>query len=91
MIRCIVDIAEECLKKQHKTVPETYRDTILACYDMLGDIVLRIAPLVKHRNEAIHQYLKVNRQNILAVKNRVADIGEFVKRAHGALTGAGSG
>jgi uncharacterized protein YutE (UPF0331/DUF86 family) len=69
-----VDIAEDCLKTHHRQVPETYRDTILACHEFLGDIVLKVAPLVKHRNEMIHQSLKVNWQNIVTVRNRIPDI-----------------
>jgi len=60
IILCTVDIAEECLKEKGRSIPDTYKDTILACHEFLGDIVLKIAPLVKHRNEAIHQYLRVN-------------------------------
>ena len=82
LILCLVDIAEECLKNQHRTIPDTYKDTILACYDMLGDVVLKIAPLVKHRNETIHQYLKINWQNILVVRNKIADVEEFMQKAH---------
>jgi len=78
IILCLVDIAEECLKKHKRTVPDTYRDTILACHEFAGDIVLKIAPLVKHRNEMVHQYLKVNWQNIVVVKSRIEDIREFV-------------
>jgi len=77
IILCIVDIAEECLKKHSRTIPDTYKDTILACHEFVGDIVLKIAPLVKHRNEAIHQYLKVNWENIKVIKNSIKDIEEF--------------
>lgn len=77
IILCLVDIAEECLKKNNRTIPDTYRDTILACHAFVGDIVLKIAPLVKHRNEMIHQSLKVNWQNIIVVKNKIEDIRQF--------------
>jgi uncharacterized protein YutE (UPF0331/DUF86 family) len=80
IILCLVDLSEECLKKNRRDIPDSYKDTILACHEFLGDIVLKVAPLVKHRNEAIHQYLKVNWQNILTVKNRVVEIREFVER-----------
>jgi hypothetical protein len=36
---------------------------------------------VKHRNETIHQYLKINWQNIITVKDRLPDIREFIERA----------
>ena len=81
LILCIVDIAEECLREKSRTVPDTYKDTVLACHEFLGDIVLKVAPLVKHRNETIHQYLKVNWQNIITVKNKLPDIREFADRA----------
>lgn len=77
IILCLVDLAEECLKKHKRAIPDTYRDTILACHEFVGDIALKVAPLVKHRNEMIHQYLKVNWQNIIVVKNRIGDIKEF--------------
>ncbi len=85
LILCIVDIAEECLKQQKRSIPDTYKDTILACHEFFGDIVLAIAPLVRHRNEAIHQYLKVNWQNINVVKNRIPDIREYLRIARKVL------
>lgn len=81
IIPCLVDIAEECLKKNERAIPETYRDTILACHEFLGDTVLKIAPLAKHRNEMIHQYLKINWQNIITVKGRVQAIQEFLTKS----------
>ncbi len=80
IILCMVDIAEECLRKHGRIVPDTYKDTILACHEFAGDIVLKVAPLVKHRNEAIHQYLKINWQNIVTVKNKIPDIREFIDK-----------
>jgi uncharacterized protein YutE (UPF0331/DUF86 family) len=80
IILCTVDIAEECLKKHGRSIPDTYKDTILACHEFVGDIVLKVAPLVKHRNEAIHQYLKINWQNIVTVRNRLPDMREFIDK-----------
>ena len=80
IILCLTDIAEECLKKNKRNIPDTYRDTILACHEFIGDIVLKIAPLVKHRNETIHQYLKVNWQNIIIVKSKIGEIKEFAEK-----------
>jgi len=80
IILCLVDLSEECLKKNKRDIPDSYKDTILACHEFLGEIVLKVAPLVKHRNEAIHQYLKINWQNIVTVKNRVVEIREFVDK-----------
>ncbi len=80
IILCLVDLSEECLKKNKRDIPDSYKDTILACHEFLGDIVLKVAPLVKHRNEAIHQYLKINWQNIVTVKNRVVEIRGFVDK-----------
>jgi hypothetical protein len=65
------------LKRGYKEHPRL----ILACYEFVGDIALKIAPLVKHRNETIHQYLKINWQNIITVKDRLPDIREFIERA----------
>jgi uncharacterized protein YutE (UPF0331/DUF86 family) len=80
VILCIVDISEEILKRHKRNIPETYKDTVLACYEFTGDMALKIAPLVKHRNETIHQYLKINWQNIITVKESMADIREFIER-----------
>ena len=80
IILCLIDIAEECLKKNNRNIPDTYRDTILACHEFIGDTVLKIAPLVKHRNEAIHQYLKMNWGNITVVKSKINEIKEFIEK-----------
>jgi uncharacterized protein YutE (UPF0331/DUF86 family) len=85
IILCLVDIAEECLKKNGRLVPETYRDTILACHEFLGETALKVAPLVKHRNEMIHQYLKINWQNIITVKGRIPAIQEYLLKMKEAL------
>ncbi|MFH0788129.1 MAG: HepT-like ribonuclease domain-containing protein [Pseudomonadota bacterium] len=53
----------------------------MACYEFLGEAVLKVAPLVKHRNEMVHQYLKVSWQNIVTVKNKLPEIREFVEKA----------
>jgi uncharacterized protein YutE (UPF0331/DUF86 family) len=86
IILCIVDISEELLKAHKRNIPETYKDTILSCYEFVGDTALKVAPLTKHRNETIHQYLKINWQNILTVKNRISDIREFVGKAETEIT-----
>lgn len=80
IILCLVDISEEILKERKRTIPETYKGTILASYEFIGDAALKIAPLVKHRNETVHQYLKINWQNIITVKDKIPDIREFIKR-----------
>lgn len=80
IILCIVDLSEECLKKYKRGIPDTYKDTVLACHEFLGDIVLKVAPLTKHRNETIHQYLKINWQNIITVKNKIPDIQAFAEK-----------
>ncbi|MBN1107002.1 MAG: DUF86 domain-containing protein [Deltaproteobacteria bacterium] len=82
-ILCLVDISEEILKSHQRTVPDTYRDTILACYEFLGESALKVAPLVKRRNETIHQYLKVNWQNIVTVRSKFSEIREFIEKARG--------
>jgi uncharacterized protein YutE (UPF0331/DUF86 family) len=81
IILCAIDIAEECLKAKARNIPDTYKDTILACHELLGDITLKIAPLVKRRNEAVHQYLKINWQNIVAVRTRIPEVREFAVKA----------
>lgn len=85
LILCIVDITEECLKKKKLRIPDTYKDTVLASHEFLGDIVLKVAPLTKHRNETIHQYLKMNWQNIVTVKKKISVIKEFAEKAKGFL------
>jgi uncharacterized protein YutE (UPF0331/DUF86 family) len=86
IILCIVDIAEECLKAKGRNIPDTYKDTILACHELLGEITLKVAPLVKRRNEAIHHYVKANWQNIVAVKTRIPEIKEFTDKAKALFT-----
>jgi uncharacterized protein YutE (UPF0331/DUF86 family) len=86
IILCIVDISEELLKAHKKNIPETYKDTILSCYEFIGDTALKVAPLTKHRNEIIHQYLKINWQNIITVKNKISDIREFAGKAETEIT-----
>ena len=81
IILCLVDIAEDALRNRKRPVPDTYRDTILACYDIFGESALKVAPLVKRRNEMIHQYLKINWQNIIAVKSKLPEINEFAEKA----------
>lgn len=83
IILCLVDISEDLLKSHQRTVPDTYRDTILACYEFLGESALKVAPLVKRRNETIHQYLKVNWQNIVTVRSKLPEIKEFLEKARG--------
>ncbi|MDI6864584.1 HepT-like ribonuclease domain-containing protein [Thermodesulfovibrio yellowstonii] len=80
IILCIVDICEEILKKNNRTIPDTYKDTVLACYEFIGDLALKLAPLTKHRNETIHQYLKMNWYNIQIVKSKLSEIQEFLKK-----------
>ncbi|MGA2226689.1 MAG: hypothetical protein ABSH41_19795 [Syntrophobacteraceae bacterium] len=41
---------------------------------------------MRHRKETIHQYLKVNCQNIVTVKSGVPSIKEFVETARAVLT-----
>lgn len=86
IILCIVDISEEILKEHRRNIPETYKDTILACYEFIGDTALKIAPLVKHRNETVYQYLKINWQNIITVKDRMSDIREFIEKTKGLIS-----
>jgi uncharacterized protein YutE (UPF0331/DUF86 family) len=86
IILCVIDIAEECLKAKGRNIPDTYKDTILACHELLCDITLKVAPLVKRRNEAIHQYLKVNWQNVVAMKTRIPEVKEFAGKATILLT-----
>ena len=80
IILCLIDLCEEVLKKHTREIPDTYKETVLTCYEFLGDIVYKIAPLVKHRNETIHQYLKINWQNIITVKNKIPEIEVFYKK-----------
>lgn len=85
IILCAVDIPEEVLKANKRAIPETYKDTVLACYEFTGEIALEIAPLTKHRNETILQYLKINWQNIVTVKNKLSEIREFAGKAKSCL------
>jgi len=81
IILCTVDLSEECLKKHKRSIPDTYKDTVLACYEILGEVTLKVAPLTKCRNETVHQYLKINWHNIVTVKNKLSDIAIFAQKA----------
>lgn len=85
LILCLVDISEELLRINKRRIPDTYKDTILACYEYVGDIALRIAPLTKHRNETIHRYLKINWQNIVTIKNKLPDMKEYILKIRKAI------
>lgn len=85
IILSVVDISEELLRIKGRQIPDTYKDTVLATYDIIGEISLKLAPLVKHRNELIHQYLKVSWQNILIVKEKIPFIKEFISSVRDAL------
>jgi len=37
-------------------------------HEFLGDIALKVSPLTGRRNEAIHGYLRLNWDNVKAVK-----------------------
>jgi len=80
IILCIVDICEEILKINKRRIPDTYKETILACYEFIGDLAIKLAPLAKCRNEVVHQYLKINWQNIQIVHNKITEIQEFIKK-----------
>lgn len=80
IILCLADISEEVLKSKGRSIPDSYKDTILACHEFVGDIALKVAPLTKHRNEVVHQYLKVNWQNIVTVKGKINEIKEFASK-----------
>ena len=77
IILCIVDVSEEILKRNKRNIPKHIRIQSLPAMNFLGDIVLKVAPLTKHRNDTIHQYLKINWQNIFTVKSKISDIKEF--------------
>ncbi len=77
IILSVIDISIESLKYHKRNIPKSYKDTVLACYEFVGDVALKVAPLVKRRNETIHQYLKINWQNVVTVHNNLGDIKEF--------------
>lgn len=77
IILCTVDISKELLKNKKRNVPDTYKDIVLACFEFVGKTVLKVAPLTSSRNETIHQYLKINWQNIINVKKKLYDIEDF--------------
>ncbi|MDD4197559.1 MAG: hypothetical protein PHT96_14310 [Syntrophorhabdaceae bacterium] len=79
MILCIADISKELLRSKKRSIPDTYRDMVLACHEILGGVTLKVAPLTRSRNETIHEYLKINWQNIVIAKNKLQDIREFVQ------------
>lgn len=74
IVLATVDLAGECLRKSQKRIPNTYREIILSTRELLGDIALKAAPLVKLRNETIHEYMNINWKNIQYLRAKGAGI-----------------
>jgi len=80
IILACVDLAALLLRIKKRTIPKTYKEIILATHEFIGALALKIAPLTSCRNETIHQYMKLNWENIKTVRNAKEDILLFVNK-----------
>jgi len=77
IILAVIDIAANFLRLKKRALPKTYRDIVLATYEFVGEPATKMAALIKCRNETIHDYLKLNWENVKTVKNAKDDIIAF--------------
>jgi len=85
IVLACVDIAAVLLRIKKRVLPKTYKEIILATHEFIGDISLKIAPLIACRNETIHGYLKLNWENVKIVKNAKNDILEYLNKIMNSL------
>lgn len=74
----VADICEGILRINKLQVPDHFKLRILACHEFIGEIVFAIAPLTKNRNETVHEYLKINWDNIVTVWNSLDNVKKFL-------------
>ncbi len=75
-----VDLAAILLRIKRRVIPKTYKEIILSTYEFIGDITLKIAPLVACRNDTIHGYLKLSWNNVKTIRNAKDDILLYVNK-----------
>jgi uncharacterized protein YutE (UPF0331/DUF86 family) len=80
IILAIVDLSMNILRFKKRNIPKTYKDIILVTFEFTGDIVYKIAPLTRCRNETIHGYMNINWENVKAVRNSINEILLFVEK-----------
>lgn len=80
IIRACIDIAVILIRIKKHVIPKTYKEIILSTYEFIGELALKIAPLVVCRNEAIHGYLKINWNNVKTVQNAKDDILSYMRK-----------
>lgn len=83
IILAAVDLSANFLRLKKRALPKTYRDIVLATYEFVGDSATKMAALIKCRNETIHDYLKLNWENVKTVKNAKIEIIEFIDKIVG--------
>lgn len=67
IILSIIEMEEESLRKHEGLKPE------LACHGFADHVVLKIGPIVKRRNEVVHEYRKTSWQSIITGRNRIKE------------------
>lgn len=80
IILASVDLAANFLRLKKRTLPKTYREIVLATFEFVGDSATKMAALIKCRNETIHDYLKLNWENVKTIKNARPEIEAFVEK-----------
>lgn len=80
IILALVDISMNLLRVKKRTLPKTYKQIILSTFEFVGDVVYKVAPLVKCRNETIHNYMNINWENVKTIKNSLNEIRQFVEK-----------
>jgi len=87
LVLALVDLAGECLRRQNRRVPTTYREIVLSSGEILGKVAIKAAPLAKLRNETVHEYMNINWKNVQFLRSRgLAIIKEYVVRAQEVLS-----
>jgi hypothetical protein len=92
-IRCILDktasdiitamcyLSAELLKLSNRDIPTNYRDTMLACHDIVGPVVQRLSEISRRRNELVHDFMDSGWANIEYVRVRLDDMEKFTHLA----------
>lgn len=80
IILSLADFSMNLLRFKKRILPKTYREIILSTYEFVGDVAYKIVPLIRCRNETIHEYMNINWENVKTVKNSIKEILNFVEK-----------
>jgi hypothetical protein len=73
IILSIIEMEEEFLRKHEGLKPEIFGAAALACHGFPDHVVLKNSPIVKRRNEVIHEYRETSWQSIITARNRIKE------------------